>query len=292
MKAPEQPGPYFNRRKTMAQTTQEQAVQAASFLGCDASELVNPFDLSAIVSSKGFGPMKVVIYGVAGIGKTTFAGTFPSPILMRIEDGAAALDIPTFPRVITNLLQLDMAIAALRGDHQFKTLIIDSLDWLEPLVWQYVCTKEGKENIEDFGYGKGYIKVDDVWRAIQAKLEKLRTLRGMNIVTIAHAVPVTFDPPDSEMHFSTLSVSACTLRTRFAVFGLPTLFFIALSCPLLYHQYSILSTKNQLFHTEYPEMSVIFPFHRASRTMSDSDSQKRINAFRQIHLFDIFRIFT
>lgn len=75
-------------------------------------------------------------------------------------------------------------------------------------------------------------------------------------------------------------------------FGLPTLFFIALSCPLLYHQYSILSTKNQLFHTEYPEMSVIFPFHRASRTMSDSDSQKRINAFRQIHLFDIFRIFT
>lgn len=102
----------------------------------------------------------------------------------------------------------------------------------------------------------------------------------------------TFDPPDSEMHFSTLSVSACTLRTRFAVFGLPTLFFIALSCPLLYHQYSILSTENQLFHTEYPEMSVIFPFHRASRTMSDSDSQKRINAFRQIHLFDIFRVFT
>ena len=40
----------------MAQTTQEQAVQAASFLGCDASELVNPFDLSAIVSSKGFQP--------------------------------------------------------------------------------------------------------------------------------------------------------------------------------------------------------------------------------------------
>lgn len=62
----------------MAQTTQEQAVQAASFLGCDASELVNPFDLSAIVSSKGFQPMKIVLYGVPGIGKTTFAGTFPS----------------------------------------------------------------------------------------------------------------------------------------------------------------------------------------------------------------------
>ena len=62
--------------------------------------------------------------------------------------------------------------------------------------------------------------------------------------------------------------------------------------PLLYHQYSILSTENQLFHTEYLEMSVVFPFHRASRTMSDSNSQKRVNAFRQIHLFDIFRVFT
>lgn len=182
----------------MTQTAQEQAVQAASILGCEASELTNPFDISAIVSSKGFQPMKIVLYGVPGIGKTTFAGTFPSPVLLRTENGAAALDIPTFPKLITSLQDLDMAIAALRGDHQFKTLIIDSLDWLEPLVWQYVCTKEGKENIEDFGYGKGYVKVDDVWRAIQAKLEKLRTLRGMNIVTIAHAVPVTIDPPDSE----------------------------------------------------------------------------------------------
>lgn len=55
---------------------------------------------------------------------------------------------------------------------------------------------------------------------------------------------------------------------------------LSLTLPSIFHSVN----KNQLFHTEYPEMSVIFPFHRASRTMSDSDSQKRINAFRQIHL--------
>lgn len=184
----------------MTQTAQEQAVQAARLLGCEASELASPFDLSAIVSSKGFAPMKIVIYGVPGIGKTTFAGTFPAPILLRTEDGAAALDIPTFPRVMTTLQDFDAAMSALRREHPFKTLVIDSLDWLEPLVWDYVCTKNGKENIEDFGYGKGYVKVDDVWRTIQAKLEKLRTLRGMNIVAIAHAVPVTVDPPDSDAY--------------------------------------------------------------------------------------------
>ena len=184
----------------MTQTAQEQAEQAARLLGCEASELASPFDLSAIVSSKGFAPMKIVIYGVPGIGKTTFAGTFPAPILLRTEDGAAALDIPTFPRVMATLQDFDAAMNALRREHPFKTLVIDSLDWLEPLVWDYVCTKNGKENIEDFGYGKGYVKVDDVWRTIQAKLEKLRTLRGMSIVAIAHAVPVTVDPPDSDAY--------------------------------------------------------------------------------------------
>ena len=144
--------------------------------------------------------MKVVLYGVPGIGKTTFAGTFPSPILLRIEDGAMALDLPTFPKLMDTLNDFDAAITALHGEHPFKTLVIDSLDWMEPIVWRYVCSKEGKENIEDFGYGKGYVKVDDVWRQIQTKLEKLRTRRKMHIVTIAHAVPVTVDPPDSESY--------------------------------------------------------------------------------------------
>ena len=61
----------------MVQTTQEQAVQAASFLGCEASEHVNPFDLSAIVSSKGFQPMKIVLYGVCrtfSVSVPVFAG--------------------------------------------------------------------------------------------------------------------------------------------------------------------------------------------------------------------------
>ncbi len=184
----------------MTQTTQQQAEQAASWLGCDPADLIDPFDLSAITSSKRFSPMKIVLYGVPGIGKTTFAGTFPAPILLRTEDGAMALDIPTFPRLVSSLKDFDAAMNALRGEHSFQTLILDSLDWLEPIVWNYVCAKDGKENIEDFGYGKGYVKVDDVWRMIQAKLEKLRTLRGMNIVTIAHAVPVTVDPPDSDAY--------------------------------------------------------------------------------------------
>ena len=88
--------------------------------------------------------------------------------------------------------------ALIKDKHNFKTLILDSLDWAEPFVWKEVCREGGKANIEDFGFGKGYIKVDDKWKAIQTGLDMLREKRGMHIVCIAHAVPVTFDPPDAD----------------------------------------------------------------------------------------------
>lgn len=166
--------------------------------GDDFSE---PFSLDGIVSSKHFSPQKVVVYGVPGVGKTTFAATWPNPILLRTEDGAGALDVPTFPKVAASTDDLKNAILSLhRGKHDFKTLILDSLDWTEPLIWRRVCQQGGKENIEDFGFGKGYVKVDDKWRAIQAMLDKLRLVQAMHIVCIAHAVPVTFDPPDSDSY--------------------------------------------------------------------------------------------
>ena len=58
-----------------------------------------PFALESLVSSKLFSPQKVVVYGVPGVGKTTFAATWPKPILLRTEDGAGALVIPTLPQI-------------------------------------------------------------------------------------------------------------------------------------------------------------------------------------------------
>lgn len=185
----------------MTQAVQQQAEQAASLLGCDVSEMINQFDISAITTTKKFPPQKIVIYGVPGIGKTTFAATFPNPILLRTEDGADALDISTFPKIIENMDDMRSACSALiKGKHNFKTLILDSLDWTEPFVWDAVCKEHCKEGIEDFGYGKGYVHVDTKWRAIQKCFDMLRNKHGMHIVTIAHAVPITFDPPDSESY--------------------------------------------------------------------------------------------
>ena len=179
---------------------QQQAEQAAGWLGGNPEEYMDRFSLQSVTSSKEFPAQKIVIYGVPAIGKTTFASTFPKPILLRTEDGACALDVPTFPKLVENLKELERALAALHGGHDFKTLVIDSLDWLEPLVFRYVCQQEGKLNIEDFGYGKGYMKADDIWRRVLSKIDNLRVSKSMNIVSIAHAVPVVFDAPDADAY--------------------------------------------------------------------------------------------
>lgn len=185
-----------------------------------ATATADPFSLVAVQNSKKFEAQKVVIYGVPGVGKSTLASTFPNPIFLRTEDGAGALDVPTFPKIIETLQELDKAISALKdGQHDFKTLVIDSLDWLEPILWQYVCQQNGKRNIEDFGYGKGYTILDDVWRRVQGKLEKLRVSKGMNIVSIAHAAAVTFEPPDSDgyqMYSLKLHKRAAAIWTEWA----------------------------------------------------------------------------
>lgn len=125
------------------------------------------------------------------------AAAFPSPILLRIEDGASEIDVPTFGGIVRSMQDLDTALTALKGKHPFKTLIVDSIDWLEPIIWAYTAKSQGKENIEDFGYGKGYVMAADVWRRVLNKFDILVS-NGMNVVLIAHSQTARFDPPDSE----------------------------------------------------------------------------------------------
>ena len=163
------------------------------------------FTLDGVVGSRSlYRPQRFLLYGVQGIGKTSCACTFQSPIVLRTEDGACAVDAPTFPQVAASFEDVVEAIQALHGDHQFRTLVVDSLDWLEPLVWDRVCRGHLDDSgrplasIEALGYGKGYVEAEGWWRTIQGGLDSLRNVKGMQIVLIAHSEIKTFRPPDSE----------------------------------------------------------------------------------------------
>src|SRR5215472_18934373 len=85
-------------------------------------------------------PPRVLVHGQEGTGKTTLAAKFPKPVFLQTEDGTpAGLKLTTFG-LLSTYAELRDALAALGNEaHDFKTVVVDSLDKLEGLVWQDVC---------------------------------------------------------------------------------------------------------------------------------------------------------
>ena len=154
--------------------------------------------LDSISRSPELAPPRVVIHGPHGIGKTTFGCSAPGAILLPVEDGWGLLDVARFPQVKTWAEVMEAIGALYEGDHEYGTLVIDSLDWLEPLVWAETCARHDKPDIESFGYGKGFLFACDVWRELFAGLAALRGEKGMGVVLIAHSEIKRFDDPNTE----------------------------------------------------------------------------------------------
>lgn len=140
-------------------------------------------------------PPRIVIYGDAGCGKTTFGACAPDPVFIQTEDGLGNLDATAFPLAAS----FDDVMLALQSlyteENSFKTLVVDSLDWLEPLVWQKVCVLHNVPSIESMPYGKGYVEALAIWRQFFEGITALRDARNMTVIMIAHSQVVRVEDP-------------------------------------------------------------------------------------------------
>lgn len=153
------------------------------------------FDLKSIKKNTSIAAPRVLVYGVEGIGKSTFAAGAPSPVFIQTEDGLGSLSVDHFP-IATKVSDVLDAIGSLfDGDHGFKSVVIDSLDWLETLIWRDI---EAKYDAKDLAYGKGAMIAADKWREILDGLTALRNERGMAVCLIAHTEIKRFDSPETE----------------------------------------------------------------------------------------------
>lgn len=143
-------------------------------------------------------PPRIMIYGSEGVGKSTFASLAPNPVFVQTEDGLSEIDTSKFPLART-FDDVVMQLQAVRDEqHEYGTLVIDSVDWLERLVWDRVCADYGVKSIEkaDGGYGKGYVHALTYWRQIVSTLNDIRSKRGMAVILIAHAAVERFEDPE------------------------------------------------------------------------------------------------
>jgi hypothetical protein len=142
-------------------------------------------------------PRRVMLYGTHGIGKSTFGAMAESPIFIPTEDGLGDIECESFP-LARSLGDVMAALETLySSEHGYKTVVIDSLDWLERLIWNEVCEDEQVESIEKIGYAKGYAFAIDKWRTVLGALDALRGDRGMTVIVIAHAKIEKFENPET-----------------------------------------------------------------------------------------------
>ena len=154
--------------------------------------------LASLKTSTHLTPPAIIVHGVAGVGKTTFAADSDKPVAVCTEDGLGVLKIPHFP-LARSFEEVVEALAALHSEpHEHRTLVVDSLDWLEPLVWQHACKINNWSTIEEPGYGKGYIAALDLWRQYLDWINALREDRRMMVVQLAHTDIKRFDSPEHE----------------------------------------------------------------------------------------------
>ncbi len=151
-------------------------------------------------------PLRVVLYGVEGIGKTTLASQFPRPVFLDTEGSTVHFDVERVPNprdehdpVIRKWVDLLGVMHQLVHDrHGYETVVIDSADWAESLATTHLLEsdKEKKRtSIEDYGYGKGYVMLAEIVSKCLAICDEM-VRAGLNVVWVAHSKSVRVSPPD------------------------------------------------------------------------------------------------
>jgi len=158
--------------------------------------------LESISKSKRLSAPKIVIHGGVKVGKTTFAAQSYKPIFMCTEEGVDVVNVDRFPQITSFDDAMKCIEVLFTEDHDFKTLVLDSVDWLEPLVWEAVCKKHNAATIEEVGggFGKGYIEAESFWRMFLDGLDALRNQKGMSIILICHNNVIQVSPPDGDSY--------------------------------------------------------------------------------------------
>lgn len=142
------------------------------------------------------GAQKLVLYGPEGIGKSTFAAQLPQPLFIDTEGGTRHLDVQRFAeRPSSWTLLLEQVKYVQSHPDLCRTLVIDTADWAEALCVRHICDKKQLGSLEDFGYGKGYVYLQEEFARLLQLLTDLAEGRGVNVLLTAHAAMRKFEQP-------------------------------------------------------------------------------------------------
>jgi len=158
------------------------------------------FDKSKIKVGATVAAPRIVLIGVEGVGKTTAGAQCPKPIFLTAEDGLVGKGFDGVehysPGGWTDVLEF---LTWLRdvNDKGYESLIVDTIDWLEPHVEAFVCARDKKSSLDDYGHGNGYIALSDEFRRGLALLDGIHK-KGLLVMINAHCQIKPFSNPGGD----------------------------------------------------------------------------------------------
>ena len=158
-------------------------------------------------------PRKIVLYGPPKLGKSTLAGATKNALMIPTEDRVAHIKCDKTPVVEVFEDITEVFDFLLNGKHSYKRVVLDTLDWLEPLIHDYAIRKlneklEGSsatqaksindDNCKETTFQKGLKFIAPAaWKVFLANCDVLRT-SGIDVILVAHSDTITINPPDRD----------------------------------------------------------------------------------------------
>ena len=148
-----------------------------------------------ITKGKQNGPIRAVIYGPEGIGKSTLASQWPKPLFVDAENGTTRLEVDRIAPLSWGAVKA--AVTELTEDAGgYQTIVFDTADWLERMAMQAVCAEHNWASIETPGYGKGFTMLAEEWKRFLDSVALMQAKQGVHVVMLAHAAMRKFEQPD------------------------------------------------------------------------------------------------
>jgi len=153
-------------------------------------------------------PPRILVHGKPGSGKTSFACFSTKPVVISdpFDEGVHSLkssgivpaDVPVLPSPTTWPMFLEQLKEVAEGKHDYKTLIVDTINGIESLCYDYTVARHFNGSRERFGeYGKGVSALADEFKAAIVAFDAARA-RGMGIILLAHAVTKNLKNPEGD----------------------------------------------------------------------------------------------